>query len=208
MQLFQKFGRRASVMNKKQIFVVIVVVVLVLVAGGWGLYEYQRKAKLAEERAIERVCDGRRMPDAATYNAGAGVHPLVFVEVGNFLNQMDSYTYTTPDEWRFKKIKELEMVVCIEEDDVGKEIQTCSYTLENGKKFNLVRVQRVTTVRLVAAQTGEVIAVSDEILGDMPAECAETISVKESEGSGQLKKGRRPSRDEIVEWVKAYAETQ
>ncbi len=188
-------------------FAVIALVVLGLIAGGWLLYEQQRKAKFAEERAIENICQGSGVADAATYSDATSAHPLVFVEVGRIVSDMDSYNYKTPEELRFNKIDELELVVCIEEEEAGKEIERCPYTLENGEEIMVVRVQKEVIVTLVKAQTGETIATSDAILGGMPAECLDTISVDENIGSGTLKSGSAPSVEAIMEWVQPYAET-
>jgi hypothetical protein len=101
----------------------------------------------------------------------------------------------------------LELVVCIEESEAGKEIERCPYTLENGEEFTVVRVQKEVIVTLVEAQTGKTIATSETILGGMPAECLDTISVNEKEGSGTRKSGSPPSVEAIMEWVRPYAET-
>lgn len=173
----------------------------VLVGGGYVVrQELQSRTSLKIRRGLENICAdaGDRVSEVSPYTQTSGLHPVKYVEQTAF-----GWLLTTaPWKWHPQELTDTELVACLAPERV--EIERCPYTLKNGDVATLVRLQWQTIVTLREAQTGKIVAVSDNLMGGAPPECQKSQQFED----GKLTEyviGTKP--EEVIEtWLKPYVE--
>ncbi|RME88466.1 MAG: hypothetical protein D6770_06915 [Anaerolineae bacterium] len=194
-------------MKKRILLPLLALVVLagVVIGGKAWLDERERKAQYQARREmetrLEAVCESEGVAEAAAYPSARDLHPVLYVKQTTVGFRANFSGYRTPEGWGPQTLADAELVACIVEDQV--ELQRCSYTLEDGRKGTIIRVQYQTAVTLRAAQTGEVIA-ANEFTGGIPRECSDQETFKDNKLTRSLG-GTRPD-EAIAEWLRTYVE--
>jgi hypothetical protein len=117
--------------------------------------------------AANQACKGLPVPEAAEYNVGTGLHPLVLVKAAGGWH---TFTNKLSRAWKPKSISDIQLVACADEIQTNT-YQVCNYT-EAGQ---FTRYQETIDVRLVAAKTGELVE-KLHIEGLVPPPCPDSIS--------------------------------
>ena len=190
--------------NKKVVFIAVFVIILV-VGGFLFMKERAQKARYAAKREFDNqvgvICGGTGAANAAAYTA-SGQHPIIFATEGYDGNYLPAYN--TPLAWKANSLEEMQLVACITERNA--EIEQCSYEISGSKDSAvLIRTQSKALVTLREAQTGAVVATSDELTGGLPRECQDSEQFQDGE-STQYVTGTSPD-DLINEWLKPFVET-
>jgi hypothetical protein len=188
------------------------VLLIVIASAGCGSSEKsQREATKQTQAAWEEqvlkpvlpVCrgDGQSVSQAAAYSQTSGVHPSVLGRgdaEGNWRVPRDRLR----PEWTPQTLPELELVVCMRIDEVL--IESCPYTLENGRKASVERLKYQTNITLREAKTGVVVA--DTVLpGTMPAECSGETRFEEDELTKKVY-GVAAGIGQVSSWLQPYVE--
>ncbi|WP_420645136.1 hypothetical protein [Candidatus Leptofilum sp.] len=117
--------------------------------------------------ALKAACDGESVAETAAYNPNnSGSHPAAIVQ---YLGGSESIFVSTDWPYHPGSLEEAELVVCL---DNAEEVvtETCEYTLEEGAgEANITRISLVADYRLIATQTGEVVA--EGSVKAIPREC-------------------------------------
>ena len=179
----------------------------VLTSVFWGGVEWlekrkrraQYQARYEMETRLAAVCAGEGVPEAAAYPSTSALHPILYVKQTTTGFSTD-FGYRTPEDWEPQRLEDAELVACIVEDQV--ERQRCSYTLEDGRKGTVVRVQYRVSVTLRAAQTGAIIATNEGLMGGPPPECQDTEQFQANRLTRYIG-GSRPN-EAIDEWLRTY----
>jgi hypothetical protein len=98
-------------------------------------------------------------------------------------------------------VEELELVVCVdqEEDEL---IETCDYTMEEGgSAATLSRYSKHVTLRLLEAKTGQEI-MANTLIG-MPRECQDTEEFLEGTTGSSIYGN---VYEELEDWLRPYVE--
>jgi len=172
---FQKLlWRRGATLNQ-----VLAAAAIALVAVSvTGLVLGQRvkaKPKLSGEywAAVAQVCQGKAIADAAPLSSASRPHRIVAVAEGK-----EVWYDRMPAEWLPESIGTTELVVCLGEKE-ERILEVCRYI----QWSDITRYGYGRTIRLMAAQTGDLIATST-FSGSPPRECRgqELPSVKTLRG--------------------------
>ena len=187
-------------------FVALTPVAFVVVIGILWVSNRRQQAKVAARREMEtqlaNVCNGAGVADASPYDETSGIHPVVYASKTAIGYRVDGSGYYTPVELKSSAPADTELVACIVEERVV--MDECPYELENGKRAVLIRQQRQVVATLREAQTGEVVATSETLIGGDARKCGRTETFK----GGALENyavGARPD-DALDEWVKPYVQ--
>jgi WD40 repeat protein len=128
----------------------------------------RRDSLLTITNTMAPVCQGNAVAQAAAFTGGTGVHPVIYIT--------DNPSYDTPVRWSPLAIGETQLVACIGQSQM-RQIESCQYTAQGGGAApSITRYQNVLEVHLVAAQTGETIAVVN-VEGQEPDECPSTAAL-------------------------------
>ena len=154
------------------------------------------------ETPLKALCTGQAggVAGAATYTAGAGVHPMLAFRTLNGTNyNRDSRVGT--DTWAAKTLGEAQLVLC--EEDTSVLVEACPYTIQStGTTRTLNRMQNQLKLRLIAAKTGQVVA-SQTLLGTKPRECMEQESFPSGTATMSVS-GDAVTVTDIQSWLRTY----
>jgi hypothetical protein len=151
------------------------------------------------------ICQGTPLPDALAYTQASGTHPLVVLELesdGDYgYGFFNGSSYSLPDGWRARYVEDLELVVCVDQEENAL-VEECKYTFEDGSgAVTLSRYSTQVTFRLLEAQTGREIA-ADTLIG-MPRECQDTEEfLEDTTGSSMY----GDVYGELEDWLQQYVE--
>ena len=152
------------------------------------------------------ICQGTPLSEALAYTQASGTHSLVVLELesdgGYGYGFFDSSSYRLPDGWRARYVEDLELVVCVDQEESAL-VEECKYTFEGGNgTATLSRYSTQVTFRLLEAQTGQEIA-ADTLVG-MPRECQDSEEfVEGTTGSSMY----GDVYEELEDWLRPYVET-
>ncbi len=178
--------------------------ITVIFSEGGGDDTVEEDKTRANANVVGTICQGAPLPDAPSYGQALGTHSLVVLELGSNGNYQYGFinpnTYSLPDGWTTRYVEELELVVCVdqEEDEL---IETCDYTMEDGGAATLSRYSKHVTLRLLEAQTGQEVA-ANTLVG-MPHECQDTEEFLEGT-TGSSVYGN--VYEELEDWLRPYVE--
>lgn len=148
---------------------------------------------------------GEGVPEAAAYAQASGSHPIVYAygsQSRDYILVSEVDYFAPPVQWQPNEPAAAELVACIWTTE--KTIEECPYTLSNGLKATVYRVQQQAVVRLRESQTGKMVATSDTMLGSVPDWCGESESFPTGSYS-KTNRGKLPA-DAIHAWLRQYVE--
>ncbi|MBN1993073.1 MAG: hypothetical protein JW953_10245 [Anaerolineae bacterium] len=200
--------------NKRTRWILITgsILLIVVIATGCGSSEKaQREATQQAQATWEEqvlkpvlpVCsgDGQAVAEAAAYSQMSGVHPVVLARgsvEGNWRAPRDPLR----PEWTPQTLPEVELVACMQVAEVL--VESCPYTLENGRQASVERLQYQTNITLREAKTGVVVA--DTVLaGAMPAECSSETRFERDELTKKVY-GVAVGIGQVSAWLQPYVE--
>jgi hypothetical protein len=200
-------ARRGKELKQRRIMGVAAAILLVgiLVGGGYVVrQELQSRTSLKIRRGLENICAdaGDRVPEVSPYTQTSGLHPVKYVKQTEMGRWGSPLGYSVPAQWHPQELTDTELVACLAPERV--EIERCPYTSTNGDVASLVRLQWQATVTLREAQTGKIVAVSDNLMGGAPPECQKSQQFED----GKLTEyviGTEPE-EAIETWLKPYVE--
>jgi hypothetical protein len=143
----------------------------------------------AAAAAIPQICvTGAGVPMAAAFVPGPGIHPT---QLFDFQGAVHSLTSSVPT-WKPPTALATQLVGCIGQQQTN-EVEYCQYT----GGHSITRYQYSQDVRMVAAQTGEVVG-NATLWGSSPRDCYDTEYFSSS--SKSLYGNMIPS-DQIIGWM-------
>ena len=194
--------------NVPAVLIVCCIVVLATVgctSEGGGNSAAEEGETRANVNLVGPICQGTPLPDAPSYTQASGTHSLVVLELesdGDYgYGFFNGSTYRQPDGWRARFVENLELVVCVDQEENAL-VEECQYTFEDGSgTVTLSRYSTQVTFRLLEAQTGQEIA-ADTLVG-MPRECQDTEEfVENTTGSSMY----GDVYEELEDWLRPYVE--
>jgi hypothetical protein len=140
------------------------------------------------------ACDGEGIPGAAIYDpADSGPHPIQYLGDKYETVSDDIWRDRTDPTWLGRNVSETQLVACVE--DVQTRIGECLYSISTGGFTTIGRYQVASTVRIVAAADGRVIA-QNQYTG-YPAACPSS-TFNDSTIVGEI------SYDTVRPWIQTY----
>ena len=183
----------------------VVLVGIVCACGSDSQEEATAQASKEQEEemvtALAAVCEGNAAPAAAAYSPAAGTRPTVVLrgQPGSAWRMDTSYTHA---DWRPQALQDVQLVACLQNEATL--VETCPYTLENGRSASIERYQYLTIVRLYEARTGDPVA-EMSWPGTEPAPCSGETTFKEGEFVKKLY-GVAVGARQVGDWLQAYVE--
>lgn len=184
-----------SVVKQRESVIVIVTVMLSFVVplaiARNILLEPENSPSKAIALGLKGVCsEGKGTLDAAPFSDEHLPHPLLVLDQSGNVNW---YTDRMPNNWHPTGVDSTQLVACISQKK--ETLETCNYR-GGGVQF---RYQYQATVRLLKAQTGELIS-NTTLYGSRP-DCDSTITL----GTGN-KEGTTVDEKQLIDWLKPYVE--
>ena len=116
----------------------------------------------AAQNAVLTLCGGGSAPEATPYNGGAGIHPIVLLNETGGTNAWNSQI----GNWGVgRNLGAAQLVGCVSAQTQNS-IETCFYNIGP----NIVRYEYSVSVRVINAQTGQVIGATT-LSGSPPRNC-------------------------------------
>jgi hypothetical protein len=159
----------------------------------------------ANVNLVGPICQGAPLSDASSYTQASGTHSLVVLELesdGDYgFGFFNGSSYSLPDGWRARYVEDLELVVCVDQEEDAL-VEECQYTFEDGSgTATLSRYSTQVTFRLLEAQTGQEVA-ADTLVG-MPGECQDTEEFLEDTTGASM---YGDVYEELEDWLRSYVE--
>jgi uncharacterized protein YjbI with pentapeptide repeats len=153
---------------------------------------FETPERMATESAVAR--DGLPVPFAAGYQPGPGYHPAVVLDADSDQIADWADALGVSPGLSFTEL----VVVPAEEERV---LQVCEYWLESGvPALPITRLDHVTTVTIVDAATGDIVAMQ-EFVGSEPRAC---LAEMPASLQGSRFVGDPAPTSEIVTWVNGF----
>ena len=160
--------------------VAAVAVALLVVGGGYGATQGWIRSAAQTAEAVEAVhvaCTGTAIPAAGVLRAD-GVAPNHLVILDQAGATME-WTGSSDDAWESQSVDDIELVVCVDAEEVRTAIETCQY---DGP--DIVRYRVTREARVVEARTGNELA--HFTLTDDARECQQTEDYDLTELEGDV----------------------
>jgi hypothetical protein len=128
---------------------------------------------LAALAPLKQLCfGGAGLSQSARYDPGAGPQRLVVFR-SNIAGSADPATFYNrtadyPANWQAQELASAGLVVCVHTGSVV--VEECVYTLSDGARGVLQRVQWTALIELYAAQSADLVA-QGKLPGDLPRDC-------------------------------------
>ena len=201
-------NRKVLLITVPAVLIVCCIIVFATVActsEGDGNGAAEEGGTRANVNLVGPICQGTPLSDAPSYTQASSTHSLVVLELesdGDYgYGFFNGSSYSLPDGWRARYVEDLELVVCVDQEESAL-VEECKYTFEDGSgTATLSRYSTQVTVRLLEAQTGREIA-ADMLVG-MPRECQDTEEFLE-DTSGASMYG--DVYEELEDWLRPYVE--
>ncbi len=201
-------NKKVLLITGPAVLIVCCIMVFVIVActsGGDGNGAAEEGETPANANLVGPICQGTPLSGAPSYTQASGTHSLVVLELesdGDYgYGFFNGSSYSLPDGWRARYVEDLELVVCVDQQENAL-VEECKYTFEDGSgTATLSRYSTQVTFRLLEAQTGQEIA-ADTLVG-MPRECQDSEEFLE-DTTGASMVGN--VYDELEGWLRPFVE--
>jgi hypothetical protein len=166
-----------------------------------------QQASFDSVKPLKELCaGGAGHAAAANYTPGNGPHRLVVfrsniagsTDLSTFYNRSEDY----PAGWQATELAQAELVACVHTGSIV--VEECVYTLKDGTRATLQRVQLTAIVQLYAAHTGELVG-RGELPGSAPRACQDKEPFAEGVRTAAVT-GEAVTADAIAEWLREYVQ--